>query len=107
MDMDMHKLETLTEALAQARADGYTCSYEADERGLVCQETGAGVGAADLQIVYHQRFEGPSSEDDKSVLYLVEKKDGSGKGVIIDAYGTYANDYLAEHLKQMPVEEAY
>ena len=105
--MDMHKLETLTAALAEAREAGYTVSYEADEKGLVCQESGAQVGAGELRIVCHQRFEGPSSEDDNSVLYLVEKKDGSGKGVIIDAYGTYANDYLAEYLKQMPVEEAY
>ena len=105
--MDMHKLETLTEALAEARKNGYTGSYEADEQGLLCQESGARVLAKDLRIVYHQRFEGPSSEDDSAVLYLIEKVDGSGKGVIIDAYGTYADGYLAECLKNMPVDEDY
>lgn len=105
--MDMHKLETLTEALARAREAGFLASYEADEKGLACQETGEAVPAKDLRIVCHQRFEGPSSEDDSSVLYLVEKGDGAGKGVIIDAYGTYANQHLAECLKQMSVDEPY
>ena len=48
------------------------------------------------------RFEGDSSPDDNSVLYAIESKGGI-KGVLVDAYGTYAeamSPEMAMKLKQ-------
>lgn len=44
----------------------------------------------DLTIVEHHRFEGMSDPDDSSVVYALEASNGL-KGVLVDAYGAYAN----------------
>ena len=56
----------------------------------------------DFKITEMYRFEGDSSPDDNSVLYAIESKDGI-KGVLVDAYGTYAeamSPEMAMKLKQ-------
>lgn len=100
----MHKLETLVEALEDAERRGFTRSFNVKEGRLVCEKTGQGLGPDDVTIVDHQRFEGPSSEDDNSVLYYVECKDGS-RGTIVDAYGTYADGDLADFLRAARFDE--
>ena len=48
------------------------------------------------------RFEGMSDPDDNAVVYALEAADGT-KGVIVDAYGTYAQNLdfeLAEKLRR-------
>jgi hypothetical protein len=47
-------------------------------------------GSDDLTIVEHYRFEGISDPDDSSVVYALEAPTGL-KGVLVDAYGPYAN----------------
>jgi hypothetical protein len=43
-----------------------------------------------LTIVEHHRFEGMSDPDDSSVVYALEASNGL-KGLLVDAYGAYAN----------------
>lgn len=46
------------------------------------------------------RFEGPSSTDDESVVYAVEADDGT-RGVVVDAYGTYADSLSVEMIQKL------
>ena len=48
------------------------------------------------------RFEGESDPDDMSVVYAIESQDGT-RGVLVDAFGTYADPHVAEILKQVPI----
>ena len=52
----------------------------------------------DLTIVEHHRFEGMSVPDDSSVAYALEASNGL-KGVLVDAYGAYANWKTGDLLK--------
>lgn len=100
----MNAQPTLRDAVDQAVRDGYTHTFKAEATGLRCLETGERFGPEDVTIVGHRRFEGPSSEDDSAALYLVETATGV-QGTIVDAYGTYADEHLAEFIRGVRVEE--
>lgn len=100
----MDEMRTLTEALEEARKDGFTDEFEAEEAGLRCSRTKDLFAPADVKIVRHERFEGPSSEDDAAALYFIETKNGL-HGTIVDAYGTYANEHLANFIRKVRLDE--
>ncbi len=49
----------------------------------------------DFEVDETYRFEGMSSTDDNSVLYAISSKNGL-KGLLVDAYGVYAENILEE-----------
>lgn len=100
----MGEMRTLTQALEEAKASGYVEDFEAEEGGLRCQRTKDLFPPADVKIVQHERFEGPSSEDDAAALYYLETKNGL-RGTAIDAYGTYANEHFAEFIRKVRLDE--
>lgn len=100
----MNQYETLTEALSAVRKQGFTADFEVTPDGMKCQSTGKIFQPNDVQIVNHHRFEGPSSEDDMAVLYLLKCSNGT-KGVLVDAYGTYANAAVAEFIRKVELVE--
>ena len=57
-----------------------------------------------LTIIEHHRFEGVSDPDDMSVVYGIEANDGT-RGVLVDAYGVYADPRVSELLKSVKVRE--
>ena len=95
---------TLSEAVDHAVKEGYTHTFKAEATGLRCLQTGDRFDSNDVTIVGHERFEGPSSEDDSAALYRIETNTGL-RGTIVDAYGTYADEHLAEFLRAVPIDE--
>jgi hypothetical protein len=53
-----------------------------------------------LKILEHFRYEGITNPDDEAVMYVVETNDGL-KGIIVDAFGIYANSELADFMKKV------
>lgn len=100
----MNEHETVREAINAASNAGYTHSFKVEDGRLRCIETDESFEPNAVVIVNHHRFEGPSSEDDMSVVYVVEC-DGRVKGTIVDAFGTYSDPDLAEFLKNVPIDE--
>ena len=97
--MATYAYTTMAEAVDALRRRGFTADF------TVQQESGqVGIGERTFQsdqltIVEHHRFEGMSDPDDSSVVYALEGPDGL-KGLLIDAYGAYANwktDVLLKH----------
>jgi hypothetical protein len=80
----------MAEAVDDLRRRGFTIDFAADiESGQVTagEQT---FKSDELTIVEHHRFEGMSDPDDSSVVYALEAPNGL-KGVLVDAYGAYAN----------------
>ena len=94
--------DSLSHAINALTVKGFTHSFEVTEGGRECTSLGKHYGPDELTIVGKHRFEGPSATDDNSVLYALEAKDGT-KGLIVDAYGVYADPDKSKFLKNIPV----
>lgn len=94
----------MTQAIQGLRDRGFTANFEFLDNAFQAVGTGKTFQAEDLTIVEHHRFEGTSDPDDMSVVYAIESKDGT-RGIVADAFGTYANPKLGEFLKNVEIHE--
>jgi len=95
---------TVSEAVQGLNVRGFTANFEVAGDGLRAVDSGKTFTAQQLTIVEHHRFEGASDPDDMSVVYGIEATDGT-RGVVVDAYGVYADPSLSELLKNVKVRE--
>jgi hypothetical protein len=51
------------------------------------------------------RFEGNSDPIDNSIVYAISANDNSVKGVLVDAYGVYAENITPEMARKLKVEK--
>lgn len=94
----------LLEAVDGLRKRGYDYDFNYDNACLFCDKIGEGFSASDLKITEYYRFEGMSDPEDNSVIYAIESKDGH-KGIMIDAYGTYADEHKNAFIANIEVVE--
>jgi hypothetical protein len=93
--------KTMAEAVEGLQERGFTADFTVEkESGRIA--AGEHTFLSDeLTIVEHHRFEGMSDPDDSSVVYALEAPNGL-RGVLVDAYGAYANwktDALLKHTR--------
>jgi len=98
-EVDFTYLEPLSEAMRDLDKQGYTAHFKVENNQLVNIATRRKYSPGEVTIVEKFRFEGPSNPDDMSILYAVECKDGV-KGVVVNAYGLYADDEIDNFLKK-------
>jgi hypothetical protein len=101
-----HSYETLSEAVEDLKERGYTYDFHYEDACLHCHKIGEKFTADDLKITGVYRFEGVSDPDDNDVLYAIESKEGH-KGILIDAYGVYADEHKSAFLDNIKIEESY
>ncbi|MBI1344119.1 MAG: phosphoribosylpyrophosphate synthetase [Terrimonas sp.] len=89
----MKTYETLSQAINGLKAEGYTTDFNLSENCLVCNEGKFDIN--DFEIVNVFRFEGETNPDDSSILYVIESNKGH-KGLLVSAYGVYAEGMSAE-----------
>ncbi len=99
----MKKFPSLVEAIDDLRKRGFTNDFNLKESCVVCAGLQLELQPEDFEIVEVHRFEGATNPDDSSVLYAIEGKDGH-KGVLVDAYGVYANPVSTELLAKLQVK---
>lgn len=100
----MPAYDTLSEAISALQQQGYMKDFNLKPDCLHCAADDIELRPADFDIVDVYRFEGPTDPGDEAVLYAIEGKDGS-KGMLVDAYGTYAeaiSPEMAEKLRYTP-----
>ena len=88
----MKNYETLVDASNDLMKRGYTAnlSLEGDTIDDKAQEIH--MTADDFSIDEFYRFEGASNPADMSIVYAVSSTKYNLKGIVVNAYGTYAND---------------
>lgn len=99
--MTSYVYNTMAEAVDGLRRRGYTTEFAINKSSGQVTAGDRAFKSDDLTIVEHHRFEGLSDPDDSSVIYALEAPNGL-KGVLVDAYGAYANsntDALLKHMK--------
>ncbi len=91
----MNNYDNLVDALQGLRKKGYTLDFNLHEENNKLVANELQLHPEDFEIKEMHRIEGTSSPDDNSVIYAIESKDGH-KGVLVDAYGVYAEALTPE-----------
>lgn len=96
---DIPYMKTLTECVNSLVKQGFSENFSVKEDLLI--------GANDITyspdkviITNFYRFEGPSDPADSAILYAIQTDDGK-KGILVDAYGTSADDNVTEFVQKV------
>ena len=104
MSLAPKKYQTLSEAVNALTKRGYSHSFEIKVEGLFCPASNCCYHTRELLITEVYRFEGISDPNYNEVVYAVESKDGL-KGIIIDAYGAYSDEFKTKLFEDIPVKK--
>lgn len=104
MSYSPKKYDTMLEAIEGLTQRGYTYNFHYENGALYCSGTDHCFQPDQLLITEVYRYEGISDPTDNSVVYAIESKDGH-KGLLVDAYGAYSDEFKTDFLKDIPVKE--
>jgi hypothetical protein len=93
---------TLAETVNGLKQDGYSMDLNLQKECIVCHQNNASLSPEDFEIDGVYRFEGPSNPDDEAIVYAISSPKFGIKGVLVNGYGIYADEYstaLVEKLR--------
>lgn len=93
-------MKSLATCLNRIVNKGYTEDFQITDKGLEALQHHQQYKPEQVQVVNFYRFEGESDPDDNAILYVIETNDGT-KGTLIDAYGVYNDDRVAQFINQV------
>ena len=88
----MRSYETLVDATNDLNKRGYTANLSLEGDTLDDKDKNIQMGADDFEINEFYRFEGESNPSDMSIVYAISSPKYNLKGVLINAFGTYADE---------------
>ena len=90
--------DTVTEAVALLRAEGYTADYELVDGVLRADLESASCAIDQAQVERLYRFEGPSDPGDEMIVFGLHDPASGVRGTFAAAFGHSADPELQEHL---------
>ena|ERR1700733_360510 len=88
----MKTYDNLVEATNDLMKRGYTANLSLEGDTIDDKDQDIRMAPEDFEIDEFYRFEGPSNPSDMSIVYAVRSEKYKLKGVLVNAYGTYANN---------------
>lgn len=106
MEVAKHQYSTLLETVEALQKRGYTHEFLYACGSVYCKKESAvePMEPEELFITEVYRFEGITDPTDSSVVYALESSHGE-KGMLIDAYGAYADEYKSAFLQRIPMKK--
>lgn len=98
--MTHYSYDTLSGALNGLKQRGYTEDFNLKENCIICATKPLELKPEEFDIEEVHRFEGMSNPDDNSVVYAISSTYGV-KGVLVDAYGAYAEAITPEMAQKL------
>lgn len=98
----MTNYSTIIEALDDLKRRGYTADFDLQPHCVTCGARQIELHPDDFEITEVYRFEGANDPGDSNVVYAIAGKNGL-KGVLVDAYGAYADSLTAEMLEKLKI----
>lgn len=96
--------DTVTEALAQLVAEGYTADYQLQGGVLRASSLGAEARAcpvAEAVVERMYRFEGPSDPGDEMVVFGIRDPQTGVRGSLVSAFGMGADPEMLDQLSYL------
>lgn len=99
--------DTLVDALNDLNRRGYSGNLKLGADYLEETERALTLYPENFRVVESYRFEGMTDPADNSVVYAIESNDGEFKGVLVTAYGTYADEISPELIRALEIDEQH
>ena len=99
----MKTFETLSTAINALKKDGYEYDFNLHPDAIECTTLKRKLRPAEFHVDAVYRFEGMTNPDDSSVLYAISGIDGL-KGLLVDAYGVYAESVSPEMIRKLTID---
>ena len=94
------EMKTLSQCMESLHKYGFNSDFHVEDKQLKTSGSDKHYNPDDVSIVNFYRFEGESDPADSSILYAIEANDGM-KGMLADAFGTYANAAVSDFIRQV------
>lgn len=91
-------------ALNWLKNEGYTLDFNLKENCLICMDNDLNLGPSDFKIDKIFRFEGATNPADEEIVYAISSINGKYKGVLINAYGVYADKLSDEMIEKLGIK---
>ncbi|AMR32752.1 phosphoribosylpyrophosphate synthetase [Mucilaginibacter sp. PAMC 26640] len=88
----MKNFETLVDATNDLMKRGYEANLSLEGDTIDDKSKDLHMTADDFEIDEFYRFEGQSNPSDMSIVYAISSAKYNLKGILVNAYGMYAND---------------
>ncbi len=83
--------ETVTQAVAALKKEGYTLDFNLKGECLFCEHYNTELSPEEFEIDKVFRFEGETDPGDEMILFAVSSSKYQVKGLLLNAYGMYAD----------------
>lgn len=97
-------MDTLISTIESLRKKQYIYDFYVEDNFLKIKDSDECFGPEEVNIECIERYEGDSNPDDMSIIYGIASKSGVN-GILLDAYGTYANPEISDFIKKVTVKE--
>lgn len=105
--MKRKNYDTVTEAMADLKKLGYTIDFSilTEKECLVCHKTSIELSPDEFEIDHFYRFEGDSDPGDEMIVYAISSNKNDVKGVVVNAYGIYADNATSAIVKKLSTHQ--
>lgn len=101
----METYETVVDALNGLKTRGYTLDFNIAFDKLICSNNEICLNPTEFEITEVYRFEGETNPSDEDIVYAVEAKNGTIKGVVTSAFGMYADAISTEMIQKLSMHK--
>lgn len=98
--LPMKNYETLVDAINDLKKNGYEEDFNLSHTCIDCANKNSRYPAEEFVVDEVHRFEGMTDPDDSAILFAITAADGT-KGVLVSAYGVYADTVSNEMMKKL------
>lgn len=93
--------ETLSEAMNDLQKRGYSEDLNLKSNCIECRNQQMEIMADEFMVDEVYRFEGDTNPDDSSILFAISSEKYKLKGVLVDAYGAYADPLTTDMIQKL------
>lgn len=83
---------TLSQTVEGLKKEGYAMDFNINQECLTCHKANTVFSPDEFEIDGVYRFEGESNPDDEAIVYAISSSKYGVKGILVNAYGTYADE---------------
>lgn len=99
----MKAFDTLSEAIFSLKNQGYTNDFNLHPEWIECPPLKVRLTPEEFHVDQVHRFEGMTNPDDSAILFAVSSTSGL-KGLLVDAYGPYADSLSPIMVKKLTID---